>query len=108
MPSCELLKFARDTSAPTIVFDCDGVLRIRAESDVVTSECAVAPFDDPCGPPVSGAPSTIACTTRNVVSIAKAALFSKAVIITVCANEVLFVYRKDLAAHVSFLLAQAV
>lgn len=105
MPSNDLLKFARDTKADLITFQCDDTLRIRAETDVCTSEYTAQPFDD--GEPVSPAPSSITCTTRNVVSVAKASLFHKTVILRVCVNEVVFMFRKDLSTHVSFVLARA-
>lgn len=106
MPSADLLKFARDTMANVVTFKAAGDLLIRAVTDVCVSEYTVPPFDDPVHP-FAPAPSTITCTTKNLVSIAKAALFHKSVIITVCVNEVLIVYRKDLATHVSFVLARA-
>ena len=108
IPSADLLKFARDSKALSITFRCDGLLHVTAVTDTCTSEYTAEPYDDPLGPSVTPQATKIQCTTRNLVSIAKAALFSKQVIIQVGLNEVVFVYRKDLSTFVSFVLARAI
>jgi len=108
MPSCDLLKFVRDTNAATIDFKCaDNYLHIVATTDACKSQYFASPANDHFGSPITERNTSITCTTRNVVSIAKASLFSKSVFISVCLNEVLFVYRSGAVAHASFVLARA-